>query len=197
MATQMGSVSRNKRKLDQIAILNARQGLLPQMLMNQQRSEDLARANEMKNIQIAQFDQQFAQDQERMDFEKKSYRQQKNAAERGARIGMGLEAGKLGLTVAQNYGDKTVGGFAGSIGQSIGDTSFGSGMNPMVSNLSLGSFVGGGLAGYGAAQLMPKKSKKGYKVAAGIGAGALLGGLSGGIGGAISGGIGGGFGGLF
>ena len=61
MATQMGSTTRNKRKLDQIAILNARQGLLPQMLMNQQRSEDLARANEMKNIQIAQFDQQFAQ----------------------------------------------------------------------------------------------------------------------------------------
>lgn len=193
----MGSVSRNRRKLDQIAILNARQSLLPQMLMNQQRSEDLARANEMKNIQIAQFDQQYAQDQERMDFEKKSYRQQKNAADRSARIGMGLEAGKLGLTVAQNYGDKTVGGFAGSIGQSIGDAGFGSGMNPMISNLSLGSFVGGGLAGYGAAQLMPKKAKKGYKVALGAGTGAIMGGLSGGLGGAISGGLGGAFGGLF
>jgi len=193
----MGSVSRNKRKLDQIAVLNARQGLLPQMLMNQQRADDLARANEMKNIQIAQFDQQFAQDQERMDFEKKSYRQQKNAMERASRIGMGLEAGKLGVNIAQNYGDKTVGGFAGSIGQSIGDPGFGQGMNPMISNLSLGSFVGGGLAGYGAAQLMPKKSKKGYKVAVGAGTGAILGGLSGGWGGAISGGIGGGFGGLF
>ena len=151
----------------------------------------------MKNIQIAQFDQQFAQDQERMDFEKKSYRQQKNAAERGARIGMGLEAGKLGVNIAQNYGNKTVGRFTESIGESIGNVGFGAGMSPMVSNLSLGSFVGGGLAGYGAAQLMPKKSKKGYKVAMGAGTGAIIGGLSGGYGGAIAGGIGGAFGGLF
>ena len=196
MATQMGSVSRNKRKLDQIAILNARQGLLPQMLMNQQRSEDLARANEMKNIQIAQFDQQYAQDQERMDFEKKSYRQQKNAAERCARIGMGLEAGKLGVTIAQNYGGSTVGGFTSSLGTMVGDTGLGSGMNPMISNLSLGSAVGGGLAGFGVSQLMGKK-KKGYKMAAGAGAGALMGMLSGGAGGAISGGLGGVFGSLF
>ena len=197
MATQMGSVSRNKRKLDQIAILNARQGLLPQMLMNQQRSEDLARANEMKNIQIAQFDQQFEQDQERMNFEKKSYRQQKNASERGARIGMGLEAGKLGVNIAQNYGDKTVGGFTSSLGTMVGNTGLGSGMSPMLSNLSLGSAVGGGLAGFGVSQLMGKKKKKGYKMAAGAGAGALMGMLSGGAGGAISGGLGGAFGSLF
>jgi len=196
MATQMGSTTRNKRKLDQIAILNARQGLLPQMLMNQQRSEDLARANEMKNIQIAQFDQQYAQDQERMDFEKKSYRQQKNASERGARIGMGLEAGKLGVNIAQNYGDKTVGGFVSSIGSMGSNPGLGSGMSPMLSNLSLGSAVGGGLAGFGVSQLMGKK-KKGYKMAAGVGAGALMGMLSGGAGGAISGGLGGAFGSLF
>ena len=197
MATQMGSTTRNKRKLDQIAILNARQSLLPQMLMNQQRSEDLSRANEMKNIQIAQFDQQFELDQDRVDFEKKSYRQQKNASERGARIGMGLEAGKLGVNIAQNYGNKTVGGFADSIGNLTNTQGLGSGMSPMLSNLSLGSAVGGGLAGFGVSQLMGKKKKKGYKMAAGAGAGALMGYLSGGTGGAISGGLGGAFGSLF
>jgi len=196
MATQTGSTTGNRKRRDQIAILNARQSLLPQMLMNQQRAEDLARADELKNIQIAQFDKQYGLDQERIDFEKKSYRQQKNAAERGARIGMGLEAGKLGVNIAQNYGSNTVGGFAGSMGDMFKSPGFGSEMSPMLSNLSLGSAVGGGLVGFGVSQLMHKK-KKGYRMAAGAGAGALLGGLSGGIGGAISGGLGGAFGGLF
>ena len=196
MATQTGSTTGNRKRRDQIAILNARQSLLPQMLMNQQRAEDLARADELKNIQIAQFDKQYGLDQERIDFEKKSYRQQKNAAERSARIGMGLEAGKLGVNIAQNYGGNTVGGFAGSMGDMFSSPGFGSEMSPMLSNLSLGSAVGGGLVGFGVSQLMHKK-KKGYRMAAGAGAGALLGGLSSGIGGAISGGLGGAFGGLF
>ena len=197
MATQTGSTTGNRKRRDQIAILNARQSLLPQMLMNQQRAEDLARADELKNIQIAQFDKQYGLDQERIDFEKKSYRQQKNAAERGARIGMGLEAGKLGVNIAQNYGSNTVGGFAGSMGDMFKSPGFGSEMSPMLSNLSLDSAVGGGLAGFGVSQLMGKKKKKGYKMAAGAGAGALMGMLSGGAGGAISGGLGGAFGSLF
>lgn len=193
----MGSTTRNKRRLDQIAILNARQSFLPQMLMNQQRSEDLARAEELKDIQIGQFDKQYNLDQERLGFEKTSYRQQKNANERAARVGMGLEAAKLGVNIGTNYGNKTVGGFAGGLGDMIGSPGLGSGMSPMISNLSLGSAVSGGLAGFGASQLMGKKKKKGYKLAVGAGAGALMGALSGGAGGAIAGGLGGAFGSLF
>ena len=196
MISQMGATTRNKRKLDQIAILNARQSLLPQMMMNQQRAEDLAHANEMKDIQIAQFDKDYALDQERMDFEKKSYRQQKNANERAARIGMGLEAGKLGVTIGTNYGKSTVGGLIDSGGQMFSNPGYTNSLSPMISNLSVGSFIGGGLAGYGTSKLMDKK-KKGYKVAAGAGVGALMGMLSGGAGGAIAGGFGGGIGGLF
>jgi hypothetical protein len=114
---------------------------------------------------------------------------------------MGLEAGKLGVTIGTQYGDKTVGGLVESGGNMFSSsgtagTEFASGMSPVLSNLSLGSFVGGGLAGYGASNLISKK-KKGFQVAAGTGAGALLGALSGGVGGAISGGLGGAFGSLF
>ena len=193
----MGSTTRNRRRLDQLAILNARQSYLPQMLMNQQRTEDLARADELKNIQIGQFEQQYAQDQERMAFEKKSYRQQKHAADRAARVGMGLEAAKLGVTIGTNYGGNTVGNFVSSIGDMTKSPGLGAGMSPMISNLSLGGAISGGLTGYGVSQLMGNKKKKAYKVAAGIGSGALMGGLTGGFGGAIAGGIGGGFGGLF
>ena len=196
MATQMGSTTRKRRRLDQTAILNARQSLLPQMMMNQQRQEDLTRANELKDIQIGQFDQQFAQEQERMDFAKSSYRQQKNANERAARVGMGLEAAKLGVTVGTQYGGSTVGGFAGSIGDMTSNPGLGGGMNPMISNLSLGSAVGGGLAGFGVSRMVSKK-KKGKRFLMGAGAGAISGALSGGAGGAIAGGLAGAFGSLF
>ena len=196
MATQMSSTTRNKRRLDQLAILNARQSLLPQMLMNQQRSEDLARADELKNIQIGQFDKQYELDQERLDFNKQSYRQQKNTAERAARTGMGLEAAKLGVTVGTQYGGSTVGGFTKSIGDMTSNPALGSTMDPMISNLSLGAGIGGALTGFGTSRMINKK-KKGARFAMGVGSGALTGALSGGLGGAIAGGIGGGFGSLF
>jgi hypothetical protein len=196
MATQMGSTTKKKRRLDQIAILNARQSLLPQMMMNKQRTEDLTRADEMKNIQIGQFDQQYEQDQERMDFAKSSYRQQKNANERAARVGMGLEAAKLGVTIGTQYGGNTVGGFTNSIGSMTGATGLGAGMSPMISELSLGAGIGGALTGFGTSRLISKK-KKGARFAAGAASGALAGALSGGPGGAIAGAFGGGFGSLF
>ena len=164
--------------------------------MNQQRTEDLARADEIKNIQIGQFDQQYKLDQERMNFEKKSYREQKNANDRAARVGMGLEAAKLGVTVGTQYGGSTVGGFTDSIGSLTRNSSFGDGMSPMVSELSLGSAVSGGLVGYGVSRTASKK-KKAKRFALGAGAGAIAGGLSGGVGGAITGGITGGIGSLF
>ena len=191
MPTQSGAVSGNRRKRNQIAELNARQSLLPQILANQRRTEDLGRAEELKNIQIDQFSRQH-------DLAKRGLKAQKRAGE----VGAGLEAGKLGLTIAGRYGDN-------SFGQTVENTKglFGYGSTPsgaagtasgpgFFNNLSMGAAVGGGLAGFGAAKVLGGKSKI-KKGLLGAGIGALMGAFTGGSGGMMSGGFGGALGGLF
>ena len=58
MAIQRGAISGGKSKRNQIAELNARQAMLPQILANKQRQEDLGRQEELKNIQMSQFNRQ-------------------------------------------------------------------------------------------------------------------------------------------
>jgi len=195
---QTGAVQGGRRKRNQIAELNARQGLLPQILANQQRTEDIQRQEGQFNRQLGLQEREFA-------FNQNAAKKSRQAADRASEVGMGLEAGKLGMTLASRYGDKSLGdvvGGAKGMFSSKPSQSYnfggGSGGNFM-SNLSVGSTIGGGLAGFGAAKMLGKKKSKALKGLAGAGVGAALGLLGGGnsLGGAISGGFGGTIGGLF
>jgi hypothetical protein len=193
MPSQMMAVSNNPRlRRNQIAELNARQNRLPEILANQQRQQDLMRADEMKNIQIDQFNRQH-----------RLAKKTRKANDRASQIGMGLSAGKLGLSIGNEYGGKSF----GQIGEDIKGT-FGYGNTPsgktgtysgsgIFGNLSAGSFAGGGLAGFGASQMLGGKSKL-KKGLLGAGVGAALGMFSGNnaFGGGLSGGVGGLIGGL-
>lgn len=188
MANQLSIVSNNRRKRNQLAELEARQLLLPAMIANQQRQEEIKRQEELKNIQLSQFERQQALQEDQLD-----------ASERASRIGAGLEASKLGINIGNMYKNKTVGDLINKGKGLFGGTSSTTSVSPsgnFLTNLNIGSFVGGGLTGFGASRLVNKK-KKGARIALGTGAGILSGLLSGGIGGAISGGIGGGIGSLF
>lgn len=142
MAIQSNLISGGKRKRNQIAELNARQGMLPQLIANKQRAEELSRAEESKNTQISQFNRQFGLQQSQM-----------KAKEKANRIGMGLEAAKFGTTVASQFGDKAKGLF--------GSTGVGG-------NINLGHAAGGAMAGYGLGSALTKK-KSGGAIGAGLG----------------------------
>jgi len=186
MTTQLSAVSNNPRfKRNQIAELNARQSRLPQILANKARAEDLARQEEFQGAQINIANRQ-----------NKLMRKRNVAQNRASEIGMGLEAAKLGNTIASG-GNRTVGGLATSARGLFGGTGVGSGLGSFVDSLNIGSLLGGGLAGFGASKMIGKKKSKTLKGATGAGVGAAIGLLSGGWGGAITGGIGGGLGGLF
>ena len=212
MPSQMGVVTRSKRRRNQIAELEARQSLLPQMIANQQRKEDLERANELQDIQVEQWNKDYSLAQDQQAWNRKAYQKTKNATERTNRIGMGLEATKLGLNLGQQYGNKTLGNTMFSKSTAPISSSFtpttgayeqwsygkdaGDFASKAINEFKVGSFIGGGLTGYGASRLVNKK-KKGKRFAIGAGAGALSGFLSGGPSGALAGGIGGGIGSLF
>lgn len=199
MPSQMLAITNNPRlRRNQIAELQARQALLPQIIANKQRAEDLARDEERFQVGVQQSNRQHQLAQNRFAFEQESFRKQREATEQARRSQMGLEAGKLGLTVTSRFGDKKLGNIfgGGGSGPSGGSGNF-------ISNLNVGTLAGGGLAGFGVGQMLGKKSK-GLKAAAGLGTGALLGGLAGGAPGsgfnlssALSGGFGGLIGGLF
>jgi hypothetical protein len=163
--------------------------MLPQIIANQRRREDLERQEELKNIQIGQFDRQHS-----------LANKTRQAAERASEIGMGMEGVKLGSTMSTRFGGTTVGNVADSTRSLFGMKGGGVGTSPggFLNQLSVGSFLGGGLAGYGAGRMLGKKKKKATRGLVGAGLGAALGLLGGGgMGGAITGGIGGGIGGLF
>ena len=210
MPSQMGVVTRSKRKRDQIAELNARQSLLPQMMANKQRQEDLIRYEETQKLQTDQWDKDYALAEDRQAWARKSYKKTQNATDRANRVGMGLEASKLGLNINQQYGGKTIGDTGlnanslfskspNTANTAVDQWSYNKdagGAGSAINEFQVGSFVGGGLTGYGASRLVDKK-KKGKRFALGAGAGALAGFLSGGAGGALAGGIGGALGSLF
>lgn len=172
MATQLQRVTGNPRlKQDQVAALNARMGLLPQMLQQKERAADI-------QMQKNQFNRQ-------MGFQKDQMRVQQRAQE----AGMGLEAAKLGLT-ASTMGSSRLGDVPYLNKVATPGSTFG--------NIRTGDIVGSGLAGYGAGMMLGGKSKL-KKGLLGAGAGGLMSLLSGGnmLAGATSGGIGSLVGGLF
>jgi hypothetical protein len=202
---QARAVSGGSRRRNQIAELNARQSMLPQIIANQRYADEIGREDELNQIQQNQFSRQHALNEENFSFQKKASRQARDAADRASEVGLGLEAGKLGLTVGQRYGGKTFGGVAGDAkslftsGVSSPGTFGGGKFGNFVSNMSVGSAVGGGLAGFGVSKLMGKKKSKLAKGLAGAATGATMGLLGGSnaFGGAFSGGLGGLIGGLF
>ena len=191
MSNQMRAISANPRlRRNQTAELEAKRALLPQIIANKRRKEDLARQEELKNIQISQFERQHFLAKKRM-----------AAEERAGEVGMGMEAAKLGTTLATRFGHKTFGdlgrstkslfGFGGSTPSSGTSGGF-------LNNLSVGSALGGGLAGFGVSKMIGKKNKLlGSLAGAGVGAALGLLGGSNSMGGMISGGLGGALGGLF
>jgi hypothetical protein len=197
--TQMGVVTNRRRRRDQVAELNARQTLLPQIIANQQRAEDLERQIQLQDLQAKQWEKDY-------NLAKQAQRSQ----QRANRIGMGMEAAKLGVNINQQYGgknlsqfstnlfgSKTTGGSAAGGAAAKGAGAIGTGgVLGFAKSVPYGTVLGSGLAGYGASRFVDKK-KKGARVALGAGSGALLGLLSGGPSGALYGGISGGIGSLF
>jgi hypothetical protein len=201
---QSGAISGGSRRRNQIAELNARQALLPQIIANQQRQEEIGRQEELNKIQQSQFGRQHGLAEREFAFRRSSAAQARQAADRASEVGLGLEAAKLGTTLSTRFGDRTVGSIAGDVkgmfGGSKAPSTFGGGAaGNFVSNLNVGSALGGGLAGFGVSKMLGKKASKTTKGLAGFGVGAALGLLGGGnaLGGALSGGFGGGIGGLF
>lgn len=207
---QTGAISGGSRRRNQIAELNARQAFLPQIIANQQRQEGIVREDELNKIQQSQFARQHGLSEREFAFQQSAARKSRQAADRASEVGFGLEAAKLGTTISSRFGNKSFGqvgqdakglfGFGSGAGGAAGKfTGSGGGVGNFLGNLSIGSTLGGGLAGFGAAKLLGKKKSKATKGLVGAGVGAALGLLGGGnaLGGALSGGFGGGLGGLF
>lgn len=198
MASQMGAISNSSIKRNQVAELNARQALLPTIIANKNRAEDISR-------QASQFNKQLSHNQEVFDYQQDADKKAREAQKRAAQVGMGLEAAKLGTTLATQYSGKTFGDLGNSAqnlfsGSGGSPATSGMGMGNVVNKLSVGSMIGGGLAGYGVANMMGDNTKKWQKGLGGLGVGAALGLLGGGsdmFSGALSGGFGGAIGGLF
>jgi len=196
MANQFGAVTNSKRPRNQRKELEGRMELLPTIIANENRATDIARQED-------QFSRQHALAQSQFAFEQDAAAKSRKAADRASEVGMGLGAAKLGTTIGLQHGDKTVGGIIqgtknmwnGTPGATATPSS--SGWSNFGNSLSIGSAVGGGLAGFGASQLLGKKSSKVTKGLVGAGVGGLLGLLGGGAGGAVSGGFGGFLGSLF
>jgi hypothetical protein len=170
MASQFGILGKRRTTGGQVNALNARLSRLPQLIANQQRAEDIERETRYQSATLSQA------------------RREQRVAERAAQVGTGLEAGKLGFTVSNQYGNKSLGDLMGG--------RFGTGPGSVFGGINIGSGLSGALAGYSAGQMIGGKNKWKKSLAGGT-TGALLGLLGGGPSGAISGGIGGAIGGLF
>jgi hypothetical protein len=194
MAFQMGATTRNKRRIREVDALNARQTLLPQILANKERKDNLAREDDLNAQRVDQWNSEQKLANRQLSFQRKADKKSLAQQERAGQIGMGLEAGKMGVTMANRYGGQ---GSLGNIFSNNPAMTNAAGGTSVLGGMNLGSGVAGGLAGFGASQMLGKGTSKTKKALLGSAAGALIGGLSGGWGGAVSGGFGGGFGGLF
>ena len=204
MAVQSGAIRGSSRKRNQIAELNARQGLLPAMLQNKEKRIAMDRQKELDALQVSQFDRGHNLEQQQFAYNKQSSEQNRQMANRASQVGMGLAAGKMGMNIGMTSGGKTLGDLGRAVSTSgiPGTSGFGPKSGGWSDKVDLGSMVGGGLMGYGAGQLIGGKSKI-KKAGVGMLAGGLMGMLGGPKGGGMnwgsifSGGIGGAFGGLF
>jgi hypothetical protein len=194
MAGQYRRVTGNpsRRKAGQQAVLQSRINMLPQLLQAQQQRAQIARDTQFQNQQ--------------MSLQKKQLKQR----DRESEVGMGLEAGKLGLTLGMSdAGKKTFGDLFSAGSGMVHDVSGGrygtagggpKGEGNMLSNFNIGGGIASGLTGYGVGKMIggKNKTKKGLY---GAGSGALMGLLSSkkgqGLSGMISGGLLGGLGGIF
>lgn len=189
MPSQMIGVTGNRRlRRDQLSELNARLGMLPTMLSQQQQKEQLAQEYNFRERELKQGKQQAD----------KMAAFQKSQAQRE----MGLEIGKLGVNVSTSpYLKKTVGEMTTSPmppkGRSVSEIQQGQPTSGgYFANLSPNAVLSGGLAGFGIGNMFNKKSKL-SKSLLGMGAGALTGMISGGTSGGMQGGFAGLIGGLF
>lgn len=172
MASQYRRVTGAPRLRTGEAALQAKIAMLPQMMQRKQQQQLIARDTKFQNQQIAMA---------------KQAAKQKKRAEAAA---MGLEAGKLGLTMATGSASNTTAGdivrgtkniFGGNkeVAPEGGDTGW--------KSYKPGSTIASGLTGYGLGKMMGGKSKKKKALYGAIGGGitGLLSGkdlISGGIG---------------
>ncbi len=211
--SQYGSITGRRYPKHYTERINAQTPYLPQYIAAKERKELAKRDLEMRQ---RHFEQGQALQRDALEERKKRERQ-----------AMGLSAGKLGLNVAMNAEDTTVGDIMPKIGlgKSTGTTatesfnpstpgvfttgqikqksdSLTGGARDLFAGLQIGDIISSGLVGFGASRLIDKDASSLKKFGMGAGAGAamnLISGLSEGnsIYDAVVGGIFGGLGGLF
>lgn len=191
MASQLLSVRGKKRTpYGARGALQAKIARLPQTMEAQQQRELIARDTKFQNKQ--------------MKLQKDEAAQRRREQE----VGMGLEAGKLGLNIGMSdMGKKSVGDLFTGGKKLINDVSKPIAGKDVMNvapksggpwDVNVGSGVASGLTGYGVGKLVGGKNKK-KKAGFGAGAGALMGmlsskpgsGLMGGLIGGLTGGLGG------
>jgi len=157
MADQLRKVSGVKYpyRLKNNAVLEAKIARLPQLLANREKQKQIERDIIYQNKQIA--------------LKKKEMKQRKKEA----KMGMGLDAAKLGITIGGMDGGifgSTKGGSEGAAG--VGAEEGGGSIMKSLKGFDYGGAAGAGLLGYGAGKLAGGKSKV-KKALFGAGAGAL------------------------
>jgi len=153
---------RNFRR-NQTAEVQARLGLLPGILQAKQDRIAEERAEEMSRFQRKDTNRQFKLAKQQADFNK-----------RRDNMALGIQGGMLGLNFAtSDLGKKTLSSLNPWSKKKKPGTGGG-----LFSNMSVGSTVGGGLAGFGASRFAGKNKLK--KAGLGLLAGGLMGGLTGG-----------------
>lgn len=206
MASQMvGLTGLQRLRPNQLAAMRARLRLLPQQLAAEQE-----RRFHEENIaqQQAQLDFEKQAQKANQKLAKKQMKQEKRQEETAA----GMQAGTLGLNLAQRGGGSITDMSRGIKSLFSGKSVEAANLAPqtatggagLLSNMSLGNTVGSGLVGFGTGKLLGGKNKF-LKSLTGAAAGGLLGLLGGGgsaAGGSalaksVTGGLFGGLGGLF
>jgi hypothetical protein len=200
--------------VSEIPALQAKAKLLPQMMQQQQQKKF-----QEQQIGIMESERELAE--QRFGFEQEQAALKKKAA----RKGMGLEAGKLGMTMATGgMGGTTFGDIGSSIksflpggsapaitGRAMkmgvgepmaaaakGGGGFFSKVGGALGKVPIGSMLGGGLMGYGVGKMLGEGKSDLTKFGLGFGAGGLMSLLGGGgLMGGLTGGLFGGLGGLF
>lgn len=160
-----------------------RQSTLIKDMHGQASLDVMARKKKEQEAQERKFDEQVAKDN--LLLSQKQFKLNEDAAKeqaRQARIGMGIEAGKLGLNMYDRFGGGNTGGGAlSSIGNSLTSGLGKIGINAR--GMDFGSLASTGLVGMGAGALAGGDKGKAalYGAGAGLGMSLLNKGLSGGI----------------
>ena len=163
MASQSSSVLRDPRLVqNQESLLQARMQFLPQIMANQA-------SKKIEAKQDAQFEQTMALEQDKFALQKK----RDKAALRMSEASMGMEAAKLGTSLAfSNFGKQNVGQMIGKTGGIFGGGSPGN-KPGVIGGLNLGNMISSGLVGYGVGNMVGGSKKK--RVLGGALGGGLMG----------------------